>query len=546
MGDQHQRASPRHPVDGLEDLGLRARIDGAHGIVEHEHGWGVEQRPRQRHALLLPARELHAALAHQGVEAVGQAVHLLEDGRLLCGGAHALPGSLAVGFVEGEGDVAVDRGREQEGILRRVGDLPSQAAKAQLIHVDAIHEDRIVRHRQEPRHQGGQRALARADASHDGQGGSRRHLDVDVREHVAVTVGEAQASQGERALPAAFAGVGELHDALLGVEDLTHARVGGATALHDAEQEAEGHGRPEKLTQVGQERRELTHAELVREHHLAPEPDHHERARRAQQHQHGPHGAADDGQLHVGHDGLLVGLLEAALLVLLEPEAAHHAHGGHVLLGALCQVSKRLLCALTAQIEALGEGARHQREEGIGHEGVERELRAEREHQRECADVGHQGVHAVHQPESREQPDLCQVVGRPAHDLARRHLLREAGSEAVHLGQQLLAQVVLDVAADVQQDDARERAHEPHDGGQRQHDQRCVHHRLALPMAQGVDGVGQEPGDGLVRRIGGEQEADASHGRAPVGREIVEDPRARSAGLLGCQRAGAPARRLRR
>ena len=72
MGDEQDRARCRLALDGVEDGRLGLGVDGREGIVEHQDLGLPHQRAGQRDALLLPARELHAALADDGVEAVGQ------------------------------------------------------------------------------------------------------------------------------------------------------------------------------------------------------------------------------------------------------------------------------------------------------------------------------------------------------------------------------------------------------------------------------------------------------------------------------------------
>ena len=46
--------------------------------------------------------------------------------------------------------------------------------------------------------------------------------------------------------------------------------------------------------------------------------------------------------------------------------------------------------------------------------------------------------------------DLGQIVGGAAHDLAGRHSMKEAWTEAMHLLDHLVAQVVLDVSTNVE------------------------------------------------------------------------------------------------
>ena len=91
VGDEEHRALRGLPLDGLEDRRLGLRVDGGERVVQDEDLRLPHEGARERDALLLPARELHAALAHDGVEPLGQPERLLEHLRLARGVADALP-----------------------------------------------------------------------------------------------------------------------------------------------------------------------------------------------------------------------------------------------------------------------------------------------------------------------------------------------------------------------------------------------------------------------------------------------------------------------
>ena len=69
-------------LDGVEDRRLGLGVDGGERVVEHQDLRLAHERARERDALLLPAGELHAALADDGVEPLGQPERLLEHLRL--------------------------------------------------------------------------------------------------------------------------------------------------------------------------------------------------------------------------------------------------------------------------------------------------------------------------------------------------------------------------------------------------------------------------------------------------------------------------------
>ena len=86
-----RRPLAEEAAQAVEDLPLRVRVDAGEGVVEDEDARRGREHARQRDALLLPARERHAALADDRVEAVreggqvgferGQAHRLLDARR---------------------------------------------------------------------------------------------------------------------------------------------------------------------------------------------------------------------------------------------------------------------------------------------------------------------------------------------------------------------------------------------------------------------------------------------------------------------------------
>ena len=120
----------RLALDGLEDRGLRLRVDGAERIVEEQDRRLPRERARERDALPLPARELHAALADDRVELLGEVERLLEHLRLARRGAHARHRLGRVGVVDREADVARDRRGEEERVLLRVAERAAELGRA--------------------------------------------------------------------------------------------------------------------------------------------------------------------------------------------------------------------------------------------------------------------------------------------------------------------------------------------------------------------------------------------------------------------------------
>ena len=96
------------------DEELALGVEGRRGLVQQEDAWVHEEGSADGHALLLPARETHATLAHLGLVAV-----LELDDELVCVGGLGRRLDLGVGdlAVDAVGDVVADAGGKQDGFL---------------------------------------------------------------------------------------------------------------------------------------------------------------------------------------------------------------------------------------------------------------------------------------------------------------------------------------------------------------------------------------------------------------------------------------------
>ncbi len=131
------------------------------GSSSSRTGAFFRKRPRQADALLLPAAEPHAALAHLRVVAVGQRAdelaRLRRRGRGLDRRARRLRPAV--------GDVLQHRAGQQQRVLQHDGDISQQRLLGHVAHVETVEghaaRDGIV----EARHEREQRRLARAGAA---------------------------------------------------------------------------------------------------------------------------------------------------------------------------------------------------------------------------------------------------------------------------------------------------------------------------------------------------------------------------------------------
>ena len=101
---------------------LGVGVDRRQTVVEQQQTRPPQHRPGQRHALPLTARQRHAALAHQGVEAVRQQLEVL----LQAGDPRRLEHLGAARLRPPEGDVLGHRDGEQDRLLGHEADRAAQ------------------------------------------------------------------------------------------------------------------------------------------------------------------------------------------------------------------------------------------------------------------------------------------------------------------------------------------------------------------------------------------------------------------------------------
>ncbi|GAA2167606.1 hypothetical protein GCM10009845_29330 [Pedococcus bigeumensis] len=170
--------------------GAQAGVEGGEGFVEDDETRSGGEGAGDGDALLLPARQLVGAPAHQpGVEPE----EAQELGDPL--------GVLAFGPGEAEGHVVGDRQvREEVALLRHVADPPALRGRPRPVagHRLVVEEDRPGSGRLEPGDHPQQGRLATAGRTEDRGGRARGDDQVDAVQHLVAPVGGAHAADEKR------------------------------------------------------------------------------------------------------------------------------------------------------------------------------------------------------------------------------------------------------------------------------------------------------------------------------------------------------------
>ncbi len=296
VGDENDGAVRGLALDRREDRRLGLGVDGGERVVEHQDRRLAHEGAGEGDALPLAAGELDAALADDGVEALGSDCTSARTSASSAAWRMVSVPSGALGIVERVADVARDRRREQERVLLRIADAGAHGLEREIADVVPVEEHRARGRGQEAREQDGDGALARPGAADDRQRAAGRDLEADAVDDLARAVREGEVLDADRAVDV----IGRGQRAALhlgdGSEDDLEALVPGAAALDDREDEAEGEHRPDEAEQREPERDEVALADLAREDEAAAVPEDDEDADGADPPHHRPHRSADARQ----------------------------------------------------------------------------------------------------------------------------------------------------------------------------------------------------------------------------------------------------------
>ena len=187
--------------------------------------------------------------------------------------------------------------------------------------------------------------------------------------------------------------------------------------------------------------------------------------------------------------------LEGGDLGVFLGEGADEARAGEVLLRLGGDVGEHGLDALEAAVDALAEGLDEDGGERQRDEGAERELRADADHEGQRRGGEDDGVGRVHDGRAEELADGVEVVGGAGHDVAGAVGVVEAGGLAFEVGEEVVAEVELDLARGADDDLAGDVEEDGRERGDQQQAQRVVDDLgLGDAVLHVVDGMADESG----------------------------------------------------
>ena len=521
---------------------LGAGVEVAGDVVERQHPRLDQQRPRDRHALALAARQRDAGLAHLGVQAVVHGVQRPRELGRRCGRLHLGVAGVAAAV----GDVVPDGPVDQEALA--VGDrngLP-QGVQAHRAHVGAPELDAPAVDVVEPVDQRDHRRLPRAGRSDDRERAPIRHREIDVAEgRRRSRVGEADAAQEGRVTVAQRRRVGRVQDRGLRLEDLAHPVQGGQRGLGRGQPGPQGLGGWDEEREEGEERHPLAVADLVVEGQVPSVEHHREQAQRGEQrHQ------RRVARLHAvdpqrGRERRGAERLEARALGCLAREGADDAHAGDVLGRQAGDLGQALAGGDEHRADAprVAQRADHRAQQRRQRDGGQPPV--ERKHDDGRAQDGQHGLADVGQREAEELRDAVELAAQPRHELPGLLAVEEGLVQGQQMGEHAPAQLGdhahVDAGGDAR---GRHRHAGAEDGEERDAARDQVDPVLVAVLDRGHRGAGQQ------RRGDAVDHAEHRQDRQPVSARRVgpqeREQRRRTACPGRARRASARSRRRAR
>ena len=442
VGHDHGRAPDAQLLERGLDALLGHGVERGGRLVEDQDLRVFQKDAGDGDALLLPAGEHHAALAHIAVVALGQRHDLVVDLGAPGGLDDLLVGRLRAAVA----DIFADRVGKEEHVLLQYADIAPQARLCDAAHVFAIHQHRAVRHLIKAGQQLAERGFAAAGGPDEGERFAGLQLQIDVAEHRdAVGVGEAHVAVFDLAAHVAeLLCVRRVLDVRLGAHDLQKAGKA-RRALHVLL------GKLRKLAHRGNEGGDIKRE--GDEVHRVHASGHDEQAtHRDDQHLHDA-----GGELHPAHKQAhrlvvfdlralehVVGAVEFAALLLLVGEGLGHAHAGDAALDGGGDLGG---LALDFDVGALHTKPLAEREPKADRQRDRQhqcQFPAQHEHHDQRAHDGQRADDDVLRAVVAQLRDIEQLARDAAHQHARAVLVVEAEGELLHMFKEVAPHLGLD------------------------------------------------------------------------------------------------------
>ena len=289
-------------------------------------------------------------------------------------------------------------------------------------------------------------------------------------------------------------------DGRLRVEQIVEARHGCGAALKEVRHPAKRNQRPRKVGEIKAERHKRAHADGAINHHAAANPEH---GRGAEAREHGEgriHEAIQLGEAHVHSHVVHAHRPKALRFGVLLPVGAHDAHAGEIFLRAGGEFAKVLLHRLKAIVHGAAEFHHHERQRDHRQHRHGGKARTDAHHEHKSQHAAKDRVGEVHNGRAGGEAHGAEVVGEARHDLAGAGAAKPSGVEGGEMRKEIVAQVILNAAAEAVEQLPHEVAEHHRHEAQPDHGAGNANgHGWAVGITKAVDGGAQKPRDGVLQ-----------------------------------------------
>ena len=218
--------------------------------------------------------------------------------------------------------------------------------------------------------------------------------------------------------------------------------------MEQVDHPAEGDEGPDEERHVDPERDEVSKGDAFGYDFETAEPQHDDHRRSREERQDGVKETRYPHEAHVTVHVLAVEAVEVARLALLLHVRSHDAHPRQVFLHHGRERGELLLDLFEALVDHSREPQHDRRKNHHRHNRVEREPRADPDHESESEQEAHDRIHRVHdRGPGRHAHGQC-VVCSASHEITGPHRTVEAGVEPKEVSKEVVPQVAFDAAAE--------------------------------------------------------------------------------------------------
>ena len=372
--------------------------------------------------------------------------------------------------------------------MRHISDLLAEHIERQAPDTDAFEQDFAPGRVVQPRHEAGKRGLAAADRADNRQRLAFLHGKAHVADSLAAGVRVLDADVPPLDHPAdviiGSQRIGRVGDPRAIVQQFVESPQRGDAALGDVDHHAHADHGPRQHCHEIDEHREGADGHRALQHPPATESEQADAGQSDQELQQGIEAAPDADQPEAGLDIVGIGSGEPADLGRALVVGPQHAQAGQVLLHPDADPGEVLLDGLELLVRAAAEVSYRQRDQRHGREDDQSEQPVRPSHDGEHRRDHNPDLGRVHQPRPQQGAHLGEVVGHPRHQVAGAVALVKRPIQRDQVGADVVAQVVLDIARDRDQNPAHRILRDSLAGGDAEHQQHGIHGSLLLARGQ--------------------------------------------------------------